>query len=156
MSGRQYLPLMQQDVVAITTEDDPRAQSLFQKMDEGVVLFGVQVGDTGKALDPVDAFLGDHDRPCLEVDGEVAFLAELGHDACEFSVRVRRFIGGSGNDERRPCFINKNVINFIDNRIVQVALHHLPKVVDHVVAEVVEAELVIGPIGNVGVVGVPA
>ena len=43
--------------------------------------------------------------------------------------------------------------DFVDDRKLVAALHHLRHVVFHVVAEIVEAELVVGAVGDVGGVG---
>ena len=57
---------------------------------------------------------------------------------------------GSGDDQRRTGFVDQYRVNFVDHGKPVWSLHHVVGVVDHVVAEVVEAELVVGAIGDVG------
>src|ERR1039457_4366753 len=64
--------------------------------------------------------------------------------------------GGDGNDEWGAGFVDEDGVDFVDDSVV---VHALGAVLDaelHVVAEVVEAELVVGAVGDVGVVGVLA
>ena len=44
-------------------------------------------------------------------------------------------------------------IDLVDDRVIVTALHHRLAVVFHVVAQIVEAELVVGGVGDVGGVG---
>jgi hypothetical protein len=56
----------------------------------------------------------------------------------------------SANDERRPRFIDQNGIDFIDDGIVIAALDLLLASRSHaVVAQVIETELAVRPVGNV-------
>src|ERR1019366_624491 len=106
----------------------------------------------------------------LLIDGVVAggvlfsgFLAlddlaadELGNDAVDLVILVGGFLAGAGNDEGGAGFVDEDGVDFVDDGVV---VHALGAVLDaelHVVAEVVEAELVIGAVGDVGVVGVLA
>ena len=50
-------------------------------------------------------------------------------------------------------FIDQDRVDFVDDRVVEVALDHVLQPELHVVAQIVEPELVVGAVGNVGVVG---
>src|ERR1019366_6315481 len=106
----------------------------------------------------------------LLIDGVVAggvlfsgFLAlddlaadELGNDAVDLVILVGGFLAGAGNDEGGAGFVDEDGVDFVDDGVV---VHALGAVLDeklHVVAEVIEAELVVGAVGDVGVVGVLA
>ena len=74
-------------------------------------------------------------------------------DAIDLVVEIRGFFRGTGNDQRRPRFVDQDAVDFVDDRVVVTALHVVREVELHVVAEVVEAELVVGAVGDVGGVG---
>ena len=78
---------------------------------------------------------------------------ELGDDPVDLVVQVGRLFGGPGDDERRPRFVDEDAVDFVDDREVVPALHVVREVELHVVAEVVEAELVVRAVGDVAGVG---
>ena len=110
------------------------------------------------------------DALVLLVDGVIAggvFLArllafdhfaarQLGDDAVDLVILVGGFLAGSGNDQRGAGFVDQDGIDFVDDGVVVGALHAIVDAELHVVAQVIEAELVIGAVGDVGVVGVLA
>ena len=55
----------------------------------------------------------------------------------------------AGNDKRRARLVDQNGVNFIHDRIIQCALHHLFLINDHIVAQVIKPELVVRAIGNI-------
>ncbi len=59
-------------------------------------------------------------------------------------------VGGTGDDQRGPRFVDQNRVHLVDDRVLQRALHHLLERGLHVVAEIVEAELVVRAVGDVG------
>ena len=46
----------------------------------------------------------------------------------------------TGNDQRRPRFVDQDGVNFVDDGVVKRPLHHLFLVDNHVVPEVVKAQ----------------
>ena len=60
---------------------------------------------------------------------------------------------GTGDDQRGTGIVNQHGVHLIDDSVVVRALHELADVAGHVVTQVVETELVVGTIGNVGVIG---
>ena len=60
------------------------------------------------------------------------------------------------DDERRAGFIDQDRIDFVDNCECMATLDHLRHIVLHVVAQVVEAELVVRAVGHVRSVGLAA
>ena len=78
---------------------------------------------------------------------------QLRDDAVDLVVEVRRFLGGTGDDERRPRFVDEDAVDFVDDRVVVTALHVVREVELHVVAQVVEPELVVRAVGDVAAVG---
>ena len=78
---------------------------------------------------------------------------QLRDDAIDFVVEIGRFLGRTGNDERRPRFVDEDAVDFVDDGVVVASLHVLREVELHVVAQVVEAELVVRPVRDVATVG---
>ena len=60
---------------------------------------------------------------------------------------------GTRDDERRPRFVDQDAVDLVDDREVVAALHVVREVELHVVAQVVEAELVVRAVGDVAAVG---
>ena len=99
---------------------------------------------------------------------------QAGNQAVDLVVLVGGFFAGAGNNQRRPRFVDQDRVHFVDDGVVE----HLELgalAVDgghsngfdgpldalgdpelHVVAEVVEPELVVGAVGDVGGVAGPA
>ncbi|MNY08235.1 hypothetical protein D3C86_1410780 [compost metagenome] len=75
------------------------------------------------------------------------------HDRIDDLVEVRAVLGRTRDDQRRARFVDQDGVDFIDDGEVVAALHHLATVIDQVVAQIVEAEFVVGAVGDVGVVG---
>ena len=71
-------------------------------------------------------------------------------------VLVGRFLAGAGNDQRGAGFVDQDGIDFVDDGEVVPALHAIVQVELHVVAQVVEAEFVVGAVGDVGSIGFAA
>ncbi len=59
---------------------------------------------------------------------------------------------GTGYNQRRAGVVNKHRVDLVDNGIVVFALHHVVRAHCHVVAQVVEAEFVVGAEGDVAVI----
>lgn len=60
------------------------------------------------------------------------------------------------DDQRGAGLVDQDGVDLVDDGEVVPALHQVVERVRHVVAQVVEAELVVGAVGDVGVVGHPA
>ena len=60
---------------------------------------------------------------------------------------------GPGDDQRGAGLVDQDRVDLVDDGEVVAALHHVLDRVRHVVAQVVEAELVVGAVGDVGGVG---
>ncbi len=139
----------------------------------GVVLqvpvFGVgDVADAEQPLDLFPALVCDGDGTGLFVDDEVARIGlavdgfgqfaelEFGDDEVDAGVLVGGLVGGAGDDERGAGLVDEDGVDLVDDAEVLAALDHVGELELHVVAQVVEAELVVGAVGDVGGVGVAA
>ncbi|MNC10300.1 hypothetical protein D3C75_579390 [compost metagenome] len=80
----------------------------------------------------------------------VILLFPQGHDetvGCH--IQIRRLGGLSGNNKRRPRFIHQNGVHFVHNGIIKGPLHHLLFIQNHIVPQVIKAELIVRTIGNI-------
>ncbi len=85
---------------------------------------------------------------------------ERTHDTSELVVQLGRVGGASGDDERRARLVDEDRVHLVDDReevcLLELgpvtALHLLFASHDHVVAQVVEPEFVVGAVGDVAVV----
>ncbi len=111
------------------------------------------------------AFVGDADGAVFLIDHVVAgeglalealdFLTqlELRNDLADAGVLVGGLVGRAGDDERGARFVDEDRVDFVDDGVVVAALNAVLDLELHVVAEVVEAEFVVGSVGDVGGVG---
>ena len=49
-----------------------------------------------------------------------------------------------------PGLVDEDRNHLVDDRVMMAALSHLGELVFHIVAEIVEAELIVGAIGDIG------
>ncbi len=163
------------DVVLVAVVQVVRAQRrvhVVHQRDVGrVVQAGVldqQAGRGQQFLGALVAGLGERDLVGLLVDREVARLddalagARVGladlalqgrHDGVDAHVHLGVVFGLAADDQRRAGLVDQDRIDLVDDGEVQAPLHAIGGLVDHVVAQVVEAELVVGAVGDVGGVG---
>ena len=142
-------------------------ESLLDVMVEFDVLGFVEVAEAEEALDLHNALFGEGDGAVFFVDGvvpgEVLFAGffafddfaanEARDDLIDAVVLVCRLFGGAGDYERGAGFVDQDRIDFVDDGEEVAALDAIFQAELHVVAEVVEAELVVGAVGDVGLVG---
>ena len=106
----------------------------------------------------VVAAFGEADLFGFFVDAEVAgavffFLRdEFGDDGIQFFVEAIVEVRGAGDDERGARLIYKDGIHFVDDGVVKFALQAVFGGERHVAAQVVEAEFVVGAVGDVAAV----
>ena len=84
------------------------------------------------------------------------FRAEFWYQLVDGVVEIRTVVGRAGNDQRRARLVDQDRIHLIDDAIGMAALNHLVQLVFHVVAQIVEAEFVIGAVGDVAGIGLGA
>ena len=78
---------------------------------------------------------------------------ELRNDAVDLVVEVGGFLRRTGDDQRRPRFVDEDAVDLVHDGEAVPALDELREVELHVVAQVVEAELVVRAVGDVAAVG---
>ena len=62
-------------------------------------------------------------------------------------------MGRTGDNQRCAGFIYEYIVYFVDNGIMMAALCAGFKPHSHVVTQIVETELIVGPVGNIRLVG---
>ena len=141
------------EVLLVADEERARLEGLDQVVDELAVGVEVEVLNPERLLDLRDAGLGRCHRAVLLVDLVVDVRLERRHDAGEAVVGVGRGLRDAGDDERRTRLVDQDRVGLVDDREVVAALDAVLEPHGHVVAQVVEAELRVGPEGHVAGVG---
>ena len=93
--------------------------------------------------------LEDADRALLLVDLVVDVDAQPRGQLGHLLVPLVGLVGRAGDDQRRAGLVDQDRVDLVDDRVVVAALDHLLLRPRHVVAQVVEAELVVGAVGDV-------
>ncbi len=92
----------------------------------------------------------------LLVHAGVDDLLEAGHEIVRLAVEVGALVALAGDDERGSRLVDEDGVHLVHDGEGMAALHHVGFVERHVVAQIVEAHLVVGAIGDVGGVGLAA
>ena len=117
------------------------------------VLAFEQAGFGQLGLDRVGAFLGPADVLGLLVR-LVPFGVEILHDRIDRDIELALVLGRAGDDQRGTRFVDQDRIDLVDDRVIEGTMHHLVAIVLHVVAQIIEAELVVRPVGDVRIIRV--
>src|SRR6266540_3470675 len=140
-------------------------ERLDQMVHELRVAWVVKVLDPERALDLRDRSLARRDRlvllVVLVVDVRVLALlervvwraAQRPCDSREVVVQLCGGLGLAGDDQRRACLVDQDRVDLVHDRVAVTALDGAVERDGHVVAQVVEAELGIRPVRDVGRVG---
>ena len=111
-----------------------------------------RIGHVGQREKPFalgESFFRERRGTVLFVERVIDVLNKFGDDFVDLGVFVGRFFGRSRNNQRCARFVDKDGVHFVDDGELVSALHALRQVVLHIVAEVVEAEFVVRPVGDV-------
>ncbi len=129
------------------------AQGLIDVVNRFDIFWVVEIAEAEEALALRNAFFGERRGAQLFVDGVINIENQLGDNFVNAVILVGGFFRGAGNDERRARFVNQDRVHFVDDAELMAALDAVFEIVLHVVAEIIEAELVVGAEGDVGGVG---
>ncbi len=153
-------------VVLVALEERVRLQARHEVVHEDDVLGGIErfafgdetaLGQNG--LELLVARFRDVDLVGLFVHPVVALALLLSltgeerRDLVDRDVEVRVVVRRPRDDQRRARFVDQDRVHFVDDRVVEAALTALAHVVFHVVAQVVEPELVVRAVRDVGRIG---
>ena len=131
------------DIVAVALHERFRAQRRREAMRVFDVLRGIKVLDADELLDFRHGAVGRRNRLLLLVDLVVRALFQRRDRVRHFYIDIRRFLAGAGNDERRTRLVDEDRVDLVDDGVMERPLHHLALLDDHVVAQIIEAELVV-------------
>ena len=142
-------------VVAVQLVERLGFEGLFEVARQAEVVLE-HVLDPEPALHLVGAGLGDGHLLELLVEDVVLFRTQAWDEPRELDVLVGRFLRDTRDDERRPSLVDQDVVDLVHDREEMPALDSFPEIDHQVVAQVVEAELVVGAVRHVGGVGLLA
>ncbi len=140
-------------VIDVALEEVMGLEGLVDVVDEIHIRQVVEVGDVQAPFGFRDPVVEDRDRTGLLVDLEVLVLVESPDEVVHLVVAVRRLLGRAGDDQGRPRLVDQDAVDFVDDGVVMAPLDKVGQAELHVVAQVVEPELVVRSVGDVGVIG---
>ena len=114
----------------------------------------VEVVDPEQALDLLDPGLGGGDGALLLVHLVVRLPGQAAGHPGELVVQAGGLARGARDDERRAGLVDQDGVDLVDDGKGVAPLDHVVQAPGHVVTQVVEAELGVGAVGDVAVVGV--
>ena len=106
--------------------------------------------------------IGQVHRVIFFIDDEMLFALQPTRDAVSFDVLRRIASRGTRNDQRRSRFVNENIVDFVNDRVLQWTLHLLHETRElriptsshsHVVAQIVKSKLIVRRVGDVRRIG---
>ena len=142
------------DVLLIVVEEIPRFErgvELMRQLDDCAGRRGCVMPSIFSTL--ATPGFGDRHRVRFLVDRIVFVLFQARHESGRISRRARSTSWRrAADDQRRARFVDEDRVDFVDDREVELALHQIFDLPRHVVAQVVEADLVVRDVGDVAVV----
>ena len=138
------------DVVLVPLEQLLGPQRGLELVDEVLGHAVVEVVDPERLLDLLDAVLGGRHGALLLVDVVVVVAAQAADDGGELVVQLRGVGDPARDDQRGAGLVDEDRVDLVDDGVAVAALRLPGPGHGHVVAEVVEAELVVGAVGDVG------
>ena len=118
-------------------------------VDEVLLHLVVEVLDAEGLLDLLDAGLERHDDALVLLDLVVDVALQRADDRGEAVVQLGGVGDPAGDDQRRAGLVDEDRVDLVDDGVVVAALGLVDEPAGHVVAEVVEAELVVRAVGDV-------
>ena len=140
------------DVVLVLLVQLLGLQGDLHLVDEVLLHLVVEVLDAERGLDLVDARLERDDDALVLLDLVVHVALQRADDRGELAVEDRRVGHAAGDDQRSPGLVDEDRVDLVDDGVVVAALGLVDELAGHVVAQVVEAHLVVRAVGDVGAV----
>ena len=118
-----------------------------------------QAGTGHQFLDPGVALLGEVHllgllfRRVVAGSIRLRLWFEPGDELVDLVIDLGALLGGARDDQRRPRLVDQDGVHLVDDRVGQVALDPVLETERQVVAQVVESELVVRAVRDVGRVG---
>ncbi len=157
----EVLVHLAQPLVADEVELDPLDQPLQPRLVGQELVQALVLGRAAPRLEQLDARLVLLLRVLEEGlrlrEDPVGELGLAPHDALhvglQLVVLLKAVLHRPRDDERRARLVDEDRVDLVDDRVMMSALDPVVPVARHVVAQVVEAELVVGAVGDVAGVG---
>ena len=86
---------------------------------------------------------------------DVLAPGELADEPVRLPIHLGAFLPLTADDEGGPGLVDEDGVHLVHDGVVELPLDHVLPVDHHVVPQVIEAELVVGAVGDVAVVGLP-
>ena len=102
------------------------------------------------------AFFGKGHGPGLFIHHIIIFLAQIGDDGVHLVIELGGLLRRAGDDQRGPGLVNEDGVHLVHDGEMGVLLDKIIPLVLHVIAQVVEPELVVGAVSDVRAVGLLA
>jgi len=141
------------DIVDILFKEDMRLQRLVEVMQLFDIDRVIEVFDLQHVFAEGDALLGQRYLSRLLIDGVMFIHFKFWDDPVDVLIQLGGKFRRTGDDQRRSRFIDENGVHLIDDGEIKPALTIIAQLKLHIVAEIVETELVIGTVGDIGSVG---
>ncbi len=109
----------------------------------------VEAFEPGDLLGLAHAFIVQVAGPLLFLDLEMDVALELAGDPVGLGIFRHVVEGRARDDQRRARLVDQDAVHLVDDRVMQLALRLIILARLHVVAEIIEAELVIGAVSDV-------
>ena len=138
------------DVVLVPLVELLRLERDLHLVDEVLLDLVVDVLDAERGFDLVDAGLQRNDDALVLLDLVVLVTPEGSDDGREAVVQLGGVGHAAGDDQRRSGLVDEDRVDLVDDRVVVAALGLVDELARHVVAQVVEAHLVVRAVRDVG------
>ncbi len=123
---------------------------MMQLLDAGGI---VEIFHPQQFLSLSHPLLGKGQAAGLFIDRVMDVAGEFGDQAVDPDVELGGHVGRAGDDQRGAGLVDQDRVHLIDNGVVEFALAEIVEAEFHVVAQIIEAEFVVGAVGDVGPVG---
>ena len=137
------------DVMHIAFVEVVGFECVVEEMRPFHVAGGVEAFDTCELFGAAHTFFCEVAGVFLFLHFEVDVFSELSCDGFGAGIFFEVIVSRTGDDERGSRFVDQDVVDFVDDGVIQRTLHLQVLRGFHVVAEVVETELIAGPVRNV-------
>ena len=144
------------DILDIALVQRVRAQRLVDVVQDFHVRHVGKIIHGQKIFAAAEAFFGQCHGAVLFIDLIIDIATQFRDDFVDAVVLVGRFIARTGNDERCPRLVDQNRVDFVHDRVMVRTLRAMREIELHIVAQVVEAEFVVGAVGNIRAVRLAA
>ena len=143
-------------IIAVALEDGVRLERVLGEMHKLKVLSAVDVADIQHPFQLGDAFVCERGGAVLFVYGVVILALQRERQAREALVLFGGLLRRPADDKRRARFVYQDVVHLVNDSETAPALDAQGHIHHHIIAQIVEAELVVRAVGDVGGVSLVA